>query len=186
MGSTVSSRTNAKAARVVCHGTWAWVRPMPRRAASRTSHKVRLLAAVAAVIRQPRAAIRAPARPRKPSSAPGRSKEAPAGHPGGERERGLQRAARAERERFAAHQQAEPGGQGGEQGQAYRRVGHGLLGSRIWEDVGRELIAQVRLNARTWLYDCLARLPHSCRTVAEFPLEAGSRPIQSTNLSVQS
>ena len=84
---------------------------------------MRLLAAVAAVIRQPRAAIRAPARSRKPSSAPGRSAQAGAGHPGGERERGLQRAARAERERFAAHQQGEPGGQGGEQGQAHRRGG---------------------------------------------------------------
>ncbi len=30
-GSTVSSRTNAKAAREVCQGTWAWDRPKPRR-----------------------------------------------------------------------------------------------------------------------------------------------------------
>ena len=76
MGSTVSSRTNAKAAREVCQGTWAWDRPMPRRHASRTSHKVRLLAAVVAVIRQPRAAIKSPARSRKPSSDPGMSKDA--------------------------------------------------------------------------------------------------------------
>jgi len=82
---------------------------------------VRLAAAVATVIRQPRAAIRAPAWLRKPVSDPGTSRTRPAYHPAGEDERGLQRAARAERERLAAHEQAERGDRGGEQGQATRR-----------------------------------------------------------------
>ena len=42
----------------------------------------------------------------------------PACYPAGRNERELQRAAGADRERLAAHEKAEPGGQGGEQGQA--------------------------------------------------------------------
>jgi hypothetical protein len=41
MGRAVSSRMKAKAAREVCQGIWVWDRPVPRRHASSTSHKVR-------------------------------------------------------------------------------------------------------------------------------------------------
>jgi hypothetical protein len=69
-GKTVSRRTNANAARHACQLTWDWDRPRPRTLASRTSHSVRLLAAVVTVISQPRAASSPLARSRKPSSDP--------------------------------------------------------------------------------------------------------------------
>src|ERR1035438_4844320 len=67
-GRVVSSRTKAKAASEVCQDTWACDRPTARRHTSKTSHKVSWLAAVVAVIHQPRAAIRPAARLRKPGS----------------------------------------------------------------------------------------------------------------------
>jgi hypothetical protein len=120
MGSTVSSRTNAKAAREVCQGTCAWDRPMPRRHASRTSHNVRLLAAVAAVIRQQRAEARAAARPRKPGQlSGGAGGQLPPGEPAGGGKYALECAAGADRERLAADQEAESRRVTASRGQAY-------------------------------------------------------------------
>ncbi len=69
-GRTVSRRTNANAAKVVCQGASDWDRPTPRTLASRTSHKARLLAAVAAEIFQPRSARSPAARSRNRGSDP--------------------------------------------------------------------------------------------------------------------
>ena len=69
-GTTDSSRTNAKAASDACQETWAWVSPPARRHASRTSHRVRWLATVVAVMRSQRRASRPAAPARNSSSRP--------------------------------------------------------------------------------------------------------------------
>src|SRR6185437_1550108 len=96
-GSTVSSRTNAKAAREVCQGALAWDKPVPRKHVSRTSHRVGLPAAVAAVIRQPRVVIAASVLLGKPGSHP-EATGGPACEPAGDGECALQRTVGPERE----------------------------------------------------------------------------------------
>ena len=79
---------------------------------------------MAAVIRQPRAASRTPARSRKPDSDPAALAGAgAAGQPAGDGQQALQRAASAQREGLAVQQQAQSGDHGREHGQADRGGG---------------------------------------------------------------